>query len=78
MNPRKPRPADLDLTTAVWQKSSHSNGTGNCVELAVVDGYILVRDSENPSEPPQVYTRAEVSALFAGIRDGEFDHLLRS
>ncbi|MFE9308257.1 DUF397 domain-containing protein [Streptomyces sp. NPDC006706] len=37
----------IDLSTAVWRKSSHSNGGGNCVEAA--DGLTAVvplRDSK--------------------------------
>ena len=39
-----------DLGTAVWRKSSRSNGDGNvCVEIAFVAGAIAVRDSKNPA-----------------------------
>ncbi|MFI2616661.1 DUF397 domain-containing protein [Streptomyces sp. NPDC018584] len=39
----------VDLTGAVWQKSSYTANNGNCVEVASptnVDG-IFVRDSKN-------------------------------
>jgi hypothetical protein len=39
-----------DLGTAVWRKSSRSNGDGNvCVEIAFVPGATAVRDSKNPA-----------------------------
>ncbi|MEV6163939.1 DUF397 domain-containing protein [Streptomyces sp. NPDC052052] len=42
-----------DLSTAVWRKSSYSDGGGtNCVEVA--DGYpglVPVRDSKTPTGP---------------------------
>jgi hypothetical protein len=39
----------LDLTNAVWRKSSRSNGGGNeCVEIAFVAGMTALRDSKNP------------------------------
>ena len=59
-----------------WRKSSHSNSQGNCVELAALpDGSVAVRNSRFPHGPALVYTRAEISALLAGAKDGEFDDL---
>jgi hypothetical protein len=53
-----------------------SNPSGNCVEVALLaDGEIAVRNSRHPSGPALVYTRAEISAFVAGVKDGEFDDL---
>ncbi|GGJ80863.1 hypothetical protein GCM10011583_10470 [Streptomyces camponoticapitis] len=53
----RPRP---DLSTALWRKSSYSNGDGGqCVEVA--DGYpgvIPVRDSKTPTGPVLLLTPA--------------------
>jgi Domain of unknown function (DUF397) len=76
MTASKPAPSDFDLTNVAWQKSSYSGGAGNCVEMAVVGEHILMRDSKNPDQVPHVFTRAEIAAYFAGVRDGEFDHVL--
>jgi hypothetical protein len=47
-----------DLSTAVWRKSSYSDGGGtNCVEVA--DGYpgvVPVRDSKTPASRPLVFS----------------------
>ncbi|MER7820717.1 DUF397 domain-containing protein [Streptomyces sp. NPDC096153] len=63
-----------ELNRVTWIKSSHSNATGNCVELAALpDGQVAVRNSRDPQGPALVYTRDEVEAFVAGARDGEFD-----
>lgn len=63
--------AELD-----WRKSSYSNGGTNCVELAeTADGAVAVRNSRDPEGPALAFPRAEIGALLAGIKDGEFDHL---
>jgi hypothetical protein len=65
-----------DLGSVVWRKSTESNPSGNCVELAALpDGSVAVRNSRQPEGPALVYTRAEVSAFLAGVRNGEFDDL---
>ena len=65
-----------DLDGAAWRKSSHSNSQGNCVEFAqLADGSVAMRNSRFPQGPALVYTRAEISALLAGVKDGEFDDL---
>ena len=65
--------AELRVT---WQKSSFSNPSGNCVEVAALsDGGIAVRNSRHPSGPALVYAPAEMAAFLAGVKGGEFDGL---
>lgn len=60
----------------VWRKSTASNPSGNCVEVAALDsGDVAMRNSRHPAGPALVYTRAEVAAFLAGVRNGEFDDL---
>ena len=71
----------MDLTGAVWRKSSSSSGTGGaCVEIAVVPGSkegsdraIAMRDGNRPDGPVLIFTPAEWEAFTLGVQDGEFD-----
>ena len=47
------------------------------VELAVLeDGRVAMRNASDPDGPALIYTRAEIEALIAGAKDGDFDDLL--
>jgi hypothetical protein len=63
-----------DLAPAVWRKSTFSNNTGACVEVAgLPHGTRAVRDSKNPTGAVLSFTATEWSAFTTGIRAGEFD-----
>jgi hypothetical protein len=65
-----------DELAVIWRKSSASNATGSCVEVAALDdGQIAVRNSRHPTGPALVYLRAEMAAFVAGAKNGEFDDL---
>jgi Domain of unknown function (DUF397) len=69
-------PADGLGDGTQWRKSTASNPSGNCVEMAAVgDGAVAVRNSRHPAGPALVYTRAEVAAFLTGVKNGEFDDL---
>jgi hypothetical protein len=59
-----------------WRKSTASNPSGNCVEVAALPGgSVAIRNSRHRAGPALVYTRAEIAAFLAGIKNGEFDDL---
>jgi Domain of unknown function (DUF397) len=68
-------PAD-QLVSAAWRKSTASNPSGSCVEVAdLADDAIAVRNSRYPGGPALIYTRAEITAFLTGVKNGEFDDL---
>ncbi|MFE1149858.1 DUF397 domain-containing protein [Streptomyces albidoflavus] len=59
-----------------WQKSSFSGGNGeDCVEVAPHEGGIVLRESDRPDQVITT-TRAKLAAFLAGVKAGEFDHLV--
>jgi Domain of unknown function (DUF397) len=66
----------VDLFTAVWRRSSFSNGLALCVEVTLLDdGRIAVRNSNDPDAGVVLFTRAEMDAWIKGVKAGEFDDL---
>lgn len=65
--------AALDLTRAAWFKSTRSSGNGNCVEVAILDRAVAVRDTKDRSGPVLLFTPAEWDSFVAGAKNGEFD-----
>jgi hypothetical protein len=65
------------LTMARWRKSTASNPSGSCVEIAELpDGMVAVRNSRDKSGPALVYRRAELAGFLRGVKRGDFDGLL--
>jgi hypothetical protein len=63
-----------DLAPVTWRKSTFSNDTGACVEVASFDGGVRgVRDSKDPDGAHLTFTAVEWSAFTAGLRGGQFD-----
>jgi Domain of unknown function (DUF397) len=62
--------------TVRWRKSTASNPSGNCVELAeLAGGKVALRNSRFPAGPVLVGTRAAVAAFVQAARNGDLDDL---
>jgi len=57
-----------------WRKSSHSSGTGNCVEVATADGTVGVRDSKQHDGGPVLeFSDVAWKAFIRAAKSGSFD-----
>ncbi|MFF2660648.1 DUF397 domain-containing protein [Kitasatospora sp. NPDC058032] len=64
----------VDLSCAVWRKSSYSAQQGQCVEVASsMQGLVPVRDSKDPQGPALVFPAESFAAFVDAVRAGEFD-----
>ncbi len=61
---------DMDLSRAVWRKSSRSNNGGACIEVAPMARIVAVRDSKDPDGPKLVINPAVWRAFTGQIREG--------
>jgi Domain of unknown function (DUF397) len=64
----------VDLSLAVWQKSTYSGGNGGqCVEVARnLPDIVVIRDSKNPDGPKLIVSPDAWRAFASGVRQGEF------
>lgn len=57
----------IDLSTANWFKSSRSESSGACVEIAfLAEGRVGVRDSKSPDGPELWFTGEQWDRFLAG------------
>jgi len=61
---------ELDLSRAQWRKSSYSGNTGNCVEVAILDGAAVVRDSKDQDGLKLFIKRGQWNAFIEFLKGG--------
>jgi hypothetical protein len=65
----------VDLTHAVWHKSTYSGGNGGqCIEVATnLPSMVAIRDSKNPNGPKLLISPAQWQAFVLDLRIGIAD-----
>ncbi|MFD5188151.1 DUF397 domain-containing protein [Streptomyces sp. NPDC058357] len=58
------------VENAEWFKSSHSNGNGNCIEVARLDGEVAVRDSKVQAGPVLTCASEGWQAFIGSVAEG--------
>ncbi|GAB3849120.1 DUF397 domain-containing protein [Micromonospora andamanensis] len=66
----------IDFSHAIWRKSTRTQQSGQCVEVARVGEVIGVRDSKDPDGPVLAFTTGVFAAFLDGAAKGEFDDLV--
>jgi hypothetical protein len=60
----------MNVHEAVWFKSSHSNGTQACVEVAYLPGAVAMRDSKEAAGPVLSSTYEGWRAFVGSLAEG--------
>jgi Domain of unknown function (DUF397) len=68
-------PRDIDLSRAVWQRSSRSGSNGGqCVEVALsLPGVVAVRDSKDPDGQRLAFARDQWRRFVHQAKTGAYD-----
>ncbi|MEV4459756.1 DUF397 domain-containing protein [Microbispora sp. NPDC004025] len=65
-------PPDTRITESQWRISTRCNG-GNCVQVAILDGMVALRDSKNPGHGVLLYSPEEWRRFVASAKAGGYD-----
>jgi hypothetical protein len=76
---RADHPHRAESEPGTWRKSTHSNPSGECVELTALDnGQIAVRNSRFPTGDLLIFPPAALAAFILSVHAHEFDDLLQT
>jgi hypothetical protein len=59
---------DTNNTTTGWRKSTHSAGTGDCIEVASLAEGVVIRDSKDPAGSKLTLTPKAWQNLMHGVK----------
>lgn len=66
----------LGHTDLIWRTALSCNG-GACIKVAASGQTVLIADSKAPGGPVLSYTPAEWEEFVTGIKNGDFDDLMK-
>lgn len=58
---------EVNLSGAVWRKSSRSGNGASCVDVAYVGAYAATRDSKNPTGPVLTFPSTDWRAFIGTL-----------
>ncbi|MFG1741003.1 DUF397 domain-containing protein [Micromonospora chalcea] len=60
---------EANQATVTWRKSTRSNGSGNCVEVADgLPGVVGLRDSKDPAGPALAFPPSSWTAFIRAVK----------
>ncbi|MEV6518577.1 DUF397 domain-containing protein [Micromonospora chalcea] len=60
---------EANQATVTWRKSTRSNGSGNCVEVADgLPGVVGLRDSKDPAGPALAFPPSSWAAFIRAVK----------
>lgn len=61
---------EVNQATVTWRKSTRSNGSGNCVEVADgLPGVVGLRDSKDPTGPALAFPPSSWMAFIRAVKN---------
>ena len=64
---------NLEVSDLQWRKARRSANNGACVEVAPVNGQIVIRDSKDQDGPVIRYSASSWHTFLGGAKKGQFD-----